>query len=47
MTIDRRTLIAGGLAAGGALLATPVLAQRKTGAFPKGFLWGAATAGHQ
>jgi beta-glucosidase len=47
MTIDRRTLIAGGLAAGGALLATPALAQRKGGAFPKGFLWGAATAGHQ
>jgi beta-glucosidase len=47
MTIDRRTLIAGGLAAGGALLAAPALAQRRTGAFPKDFLWGAATAGHQ
>lgn len=47
MTIDRRTLIAGGIAAGGALLAAPALAQRRTAAFPKGFLWGAATAGHQ
>ncbi len=47
MTIDRRTLIAGGIAAGGALLAAPALAQRKSTAFPKGFLWGASTAGHQ
>ncbi|MEG3177685.1 family 1 glycosylhydrolase [Sphingomonas sp. RB3P16] len=48
MTIDRRML----LAAGGALLAAPALARRAgpsatAGAFPKGFLWGAATAGHQ
>ena len=48
MTIDRRTL----LAAGGALLAAPALARRAdpgitARAFPKGFLWGAATAGHQ
>jgi beta-glucosidase len=43
--IDRRTLIA----AGAALAAAPALGQRKPGAraFPKGFLWGAATAGHQ
>ena len=47
MTIDRRTLIAGGIAAGGALLAAPALAQRKNTAFPTGFLWGASTAGHQ
>lgn len=47
MTINRRTLIAGGIAAGGALVAAPSLAQRKTGAFPRNFLWGAATAGHQ
>ncbi len=47
MTIDRRTLIAGGIAAGGALLAAPAFAQRKSTAFPKGFLWGASTAGHQ
>ena len=47
MTIDRRTLIAGGIAAGGALLAAPAFAQRKSASFPKGFLWGASTAGHQ
>lgn len=40
--IDRRTLIA----AAGATLAAPALAQRGK-AFPPGFLWGAATAGHQ
>lgn len=45
MTIDRRTL----LAAGGAALATPLPAFARRGAarFPEGFLWGAATAGHQ
>lgn len=46
MTIDRRML----LAAGSALLATPALARRagtSASTFPKGFLWGAATAGHQ
>ena len=42
MTIDRRTFIA----AAGATLAMPALAQRPA-AFPPGFLWGAATAGHQ
>lgn len=47
MTIDRRTLVAGGIAAGGALFAAPALAQRRNAAFPKGFLWGASTAGHQ
>lgn len=44
MTIDRRTL----LVAAGASLAMPALARTRTStAFPKGFLWGAATAGHQ
>jgi beta-glucosidase len=44
MTLDRRTF----LAAAGAALATPALAQRTpSNAFPKGFIWGAATAGHQ
>jgi beta-glucosidase len=44
MTLDRRTFIA----AAGATLAAPALAQLRTGkTFPKGFLWGAATAGHQ
>jgi len=41
--IDRRTLIA----TGAALAASPALAQAKPAAFPPGFLWGAATAGHQ
>jgi beta-glucosidase len=40
--IDRRTFVA----AAGALAAAPALAQRG-GSFPRGFLWGAATAGHQ
>jgi beta-glucosidase len=44
MILDRRTLIA----AGGAMLAAPALAvPGRTTAFPKDFLWGAATAGHQ
>jgi beta-glucosidase len=44
MTIDRRTL----LVAAGATLAMPALARTPGNAkFPKGFLWGAATAGHQ
>jgi beta-glucosidase len=46
--IDRRTL----LAAGAALAAAPAWAAKKpkplfTPAFPAGFLWGTATAGHQ
>jgi beta-glucosidase len=41
--IDRRTLIA----AGAAVAAAPALALPKSKAFPKGFLWGAATAAHQ
>ena len=48
MTIDRRALIAGAAAAAGAVLAAPALARVKASAsFPKGFLWGAATSGHQ
>jgi len=43
MTIDRRLF----LAAAGATLAAPAFAQRSGGAFPHGFIWGAATAGHQ
>ena len=44
MSFDRRTF----LAAAAASAALPAAAQRATGAaFPKGFLWGAATAGHQ
>ncbi|MEC3948891.1 glycoside hydrolase family 1 protein [Sphingobium sp. HWE2-09] len=43
--LDRRTLLATGAAA----MAAPALAARKSAdpAFPKGFLWGAATAPHQ
>lgn len=44
MQFTRRSIIA----ATAALAATPAFAQRRAGAkFPKGFLWGAATAGHQ
>lgn len=44
MQLTRRSLIA----ATAALAATPVFAQSQTRVkFPKGFLWGAATAGHQ
>ncbi|WP_076070021.1 family 1 glycosylhydrolase [Sphingomonas montana] len=44
MSIDRRTLIV----AAGAIAAAPALsAVSRSGAFPRGFLWGAATAGHQ
>jgi len=46
MTVDRRTLIAGGLATGGALLAAPAFAQARK-RFPTGFRWGAATSGIQ
>jgi beta-glucosidase len=45
MSIDRRTLIAAG-AAGAAALSVGRAAQA-AGGFPKGFLWGTATAGHQ
>jgi len=50
MVTDRRTMLAGALVAGIASTALPgklaaaTLASRH---FPKGFLWGAATAGHQ
>lgn len=43
MSIDRRTF----LAAGGAALASPLIARESSATFPAGFLWGAATAGHQ
>ncbi len=43
MNLNRRTL----LATGAALTAAPALARAKTNSFPKGFLWGTATAGHQ
>lgn len=43
MTLDRRLF----LASAAALAAAPVHAGQRSSAFPKGFLWGAATAGHQ
>ena len=47
MEIDRRTAL-GGMAAGlGVLAAGPAAAQSASLRFPRGFLWGAATAGHQ
>jgi beta-glucosidase len=46
MIIDRRGLLAAG-AASGALLVAPAFAAERRITFPKGFLWGAATAGHQ
>ncbi|MGF7150067.1 beta-glucosidase [Sphingomonas zeicaulis] len=48
--LDRRTMLASGIATGAAMMAAPALAARKPPAdpaFPKGFLWGAATAPHQ
>jgi beta-glucosidase len=46
MTIDRRTMIGAGLALAVAPGVAAATAKRRT-AFPRGFLWGAATAGHQ
>lgn len=43
MQLTRRSLIA----AAATLVATPSLARTSVRAFPRGFLWGAATAGHQ
>lgn len=46
--LDRRNLLAAGAAVGaGALTPAPLLATTRGKTFPKGFLWGAATAGHQ
>jgi beta-glucosidase len=44
--IDRRTLLAA-TAAAGAFAVAPAIAQQRQRSFPPGFLWGAATAGHQ
>jgi len=44
--MDRRTVLAGASAVA-ATLATKEAAAAPAGDFPKGFLWGAATAGHQ
>ena len=52
--LTRRTFLTHGLAATGlAVTATPLAARSErapttaAGSFPKGFLWGAATAAHQ
>lgn len=50
MRIDRRTAVAGMAATLGGLAARPAAAAAPAGGtrrFPRGFLWGAATAGHQ
>jgi beta-glucosidase len=41
--MDRRTM----LTAAGALAVSLAFDERRRAAFPRGFLWGAATAGHQ
>lgn len=46
MTLDRRTLLAAGAGAA-TVMAAGAAGARTRPAFPKGFLWGAATAGHQ
>ena len=48
--LDRRTMLASGIATGAAIMAAPALAAPRAKAdpaFPKSFLWGAATAPHQ
>ena len=48
MAIDRRTMLAAaGVGAAATALAGDAAAAAPAGRFPKGFLWGAATAGHQ
>ncbi|QSR17740.1 glycoside hydrolase family 1 protein [Novosphingobium sp. KA1] len=45
--LDRRGLLAAGAMAAAAPMMARAAARRPNPAFPKGFLWGAATAGHQ
>jgi beta-glucosidase len=47
MTIDRRAFLAASTAALAAPLFAKEMQSASSGVFPKGFLWGAATAGHQ
>jgi beta-glucosidase len=47
MRLDRRSLLLAGVGAAVATLARPLRAQSPRRAFPPGFLWGAATSGHQ
>lgn len=45
--IDRRNVLAGGMALAASPALAKVAARKGDPAFPKGFLWGASTAGHQ
>lgn len=47
MDLKRRTLLAAGAAIATLPLSTAMAARPRARAFPKGFLWGAATSGHQ
>ena len=47
MEFDRRTLLGAGAALAALPLGATASAATRGAAFPKGFLWGAATAGHQ
>ena len=47
MTIDRRTIIGASLALAATAAPLPVRASASRSSFPKNFLWGAATSGHQ
>ena len=47
MHIDRRAVLKGALAAGAATASAPSAGKVSPQPFPRGFLWGAATAGHQ
>lgn len=48
MILDRRNFIGGTVATTAVAAVLPAVAQpRGAGSFPKGFLWGASTAGHQ
>jgi len=47
MTIDRRTILGASLALAATAAPLPVRASASRSSFPKKFLWGAATSGHQ
>lgn len=47
MTLDRRTMIGAGLALAASPTSAIAAASKRRAEFPRGFLWGAATAGHQ
>jgi hypothetical protein len=47
MSWNRRSVIGAGAALAALPLTDAVAAGARTGSFPQGFLWGAATSGHQ